>query len=186
MRGSQAVVVAPDERTPRYQPGAERRPRNVPAGVGEAIWFTSNLMTLKATARSTGGAYGLVEALAPTGSGPSLHVHHREDEAFWVLEGILGVRCGEKTFTAGPGSYTFLPRDVPHTFVVEGHSPARILSICTPGGFEQYFVAAGRPAEHPELPPAGPVDVGLLARVGVAFGLEVLGPPMAPRSEGSA
>jgi mannose-6-phosphate isomerase-like protein (cupin superfamily) len=174
------VATAPDESTPRYQPGAERRSRHIPTGEGEAVWFTNNLMTLKATAQSTGGAYGMVEALAPAGFGPSLHVHHREDEAFWVLEGILSVRCGKRTFTVVPGSYTFLPRDVPHTFVVEGDSPARILSICSPGGLEQYFVAAGRPAERLELPPAGPVDVGLLARVGEDFGVEILGPPMAP------
>ena len=53
---------------------------------------------------------------------------HREDEAFWLLEGHLTVRCGEKTFTTGPGSYTFLPRDIPHTFAVEGETPARLLS----------------------------------------------------------
>ncbi len=151
-----------------------------PAGAGEAVWFTNTLMTVKATAESTGGAYGLVEAVAPAGFGPPLHIHHREDEAFWVLEGRLTVRCGEDTFSAGPGSFTFLPRDVPHAFVVEDDAPARILSLCSPGGLERYFVAAGRPAERPELPAHEPVDVGLLARVGEAFGVEILGPPMAP------
>ncbi|MGA7705819.1 MAG: quercetin 2,3-dioxygenase [Solirubrobacteraceae bacterium] len=162
------------------QPSAEHRAQTVPAGEGEAVWFTNNLMTIKATAQSTGGAYGLIEALAPPGSGPPLHVHHREDEAFWILEGTLTVRCGDQMFTAGPGSYTFLPRDIPHTFVVEGDSPARILSICTPGGLERYFVASGRPAESPGLPPAGPLDVDLLVRVGQDFGVEILGPPMPP------
>jgi mannose-6-phosphate isomerase-like protein (cupin superfamily) len=158
-------------------------PRHVPAGEGEAVWFTNNLMVLKATVASTGGAYGLIESLAPAGSGPPLHVHHHEDEAFWVLEGHLTVRCGERVFAAGPGSYTFLPRDIPHTFAVEGSSPARILSISSPAGLEQYFVTAGRPAESLGLPPAAPVDVALLKRVGKDFGIEIIGPPMAPSGE---
>jgi mannose-6-phosphate isomerase-like protein (cupin superfamily) len=165
---------------PLHLPGSGLPPQAVAAGGGEVVWFTTNLMTLKATAESTGGAFGLVEAVGHPGSGPPLHVHHREHEAFWVLEGLLTVRCGEETFTAGPGSFTFLPRGVPHAFVIEGDSPGRILSICTPGGFERYFVAAGRPPEHDGLPPAGPPDVGMLDRVGRDFGLEIVGPPIAP------
>ena|SRR5579875_2216397 len=157
-------------------------PWQVLAREGQAVWFTNNLMVLKATSESTGGAYGLVEALAPPGSGPPLHVHRREDEAFWILEGDLTVRCGDQTFAAGPGSYTFLPRGIPHTFAVEGSSPARILSVCSPGGFEQYFVEAGQPAVGSELPPAAPVDVALLTRVGRNYNVEILGPPMAPTS----
>jgi mannose-6-phosphate isomerase-like protein (cupin superfamily) len=160
------------------KPSPDLEPRRVAPGEGEAVWFTNNRMTLKATAETTGGAYGLVEALAPAGSGPPLHVHHREDETFWVLEGILTVRCGERTFGAGPGSYVFLPRGIPHTFVVEGDLPARIVSICTPGGLERYFVAAGRPAEDDGLPPAAPPEVAMLARVGADFGVEILGPPL--------
>jgi mannose-6-phosphate isomerase-like protein (cupin superfamily) len=161
-------------------PSGTPAPSHIPAGEGESVWFTNNLMVLKATAQSTGGAFGLIEALAPAGSGPPLHVHHREDEALWILEGHLTVRCGEQIFTAGPGSYTFLPRDIPHTFAVEGNVPARILSMCSPGGLEQYFVAAGRPAESAGLPPAAPIDAALLARVGRDFGVEIIGPPMAP------
>src|SRR6185503_9984985 len=95
-------------------------------GEGRAVWFLENRMTIKATARSTGGAYGLVESLIAPGFSPPLHVHHREDEAFWILEGDVSMRCGDRTFRAGPGAFVFLPRDVPHTFVVEGDVPARM------------------------------------------------------------
>ena len=154
--------------------------QNVPAESGEAVWFTVNRMTIKATAASTGGAFGLVEAIGPAGSSPPLHVHHREDESFWLLEGSLTVRCGDRTFSAEPGSFTFLPRGVPHTFVVEGDTPARLLSICVPGGFERYFADAGRPAEGDGLPPEAPLDVEMLARVGAEYGLEIVGPPLRP------
>lgn len=152
------------------------------AGAGRAVWFTTNRMTIKATAESTGGSFGLVEAIGPAGSSPALHVHHREDEGFWLLEGELTVRCGDRVFTARPGSFTFLPRGVPHTFVVEGDSPARLLSICSPGGFEEFFAAAGRPAEDDGLPPQGPQDLERLQRVAKEFGLEFVGPPLAPRA----
>ncbi|HKF65678.1 MAG TPA: cupin domain-containing protein, partial [Vicinamibacterales bacterium] len=87
-------------------------------GEGQAVWFLGNHMTIKATAASTNGAFGLVESLIAPGFSPPLHVHHREDESFWVLEGELSMRCGDRTFRASAGSYVFLPRDVPHTFVV--------------------------------------------------------------------
>jgi mannose-6-phosphate isomerase-like protein (cupin superfamily) len=153
-------------------------PLHVPAGGGEAHWFTENRMTIVASAEDTGGAFGLVEALAAPGSSPPLHIHHREDESFWVLEGRLTVRCGEETFDALPGSFAFLPRGVPHTFVVEGDEPARILGLSVPGGFEGYFAAAGRPAEAYGLPPASPPDIATLGRVGAEFGVEIVGPPL--------
>ena len=151
-------------------------------GEGETIWFLRNRMTIKATAESTGGAYGLVESLVAPGFSPPLHVHHREDEAFWVLEGEVTMCCGDKTFRAGAGAFVFLPRDVPHTFVVEGDKPARMLTLLTPGGGEGFFVQAGRPPEHDGLPPATPPDIPTLKRVGDLFGAEIVGPPMPPQA----
>ena len=150
------------------------------ADEGRAIWFLSNRMTIKATSASTGGAFGLVESLIAPGFSPPLHVHHREDESFWVLEGELTMRCGDRSFRAGPGSFVFLPRDVPHTFVVEGDVPARMLTLLTPGGGEGVFIEGGRPAEGEGLPPAGPPDIEKLKRVSERFGAEIVGPPMAP------
>jgi mannose-6-phosphate isomerase-like protein (cupin superfamily) len=151
------------------------------AGEGETVWFSQNRMTIKATAESTGGAYGLVESWIAPGSSPPLHVHHREDEAFWVIEGELTMRCGDTTFSAGPGSFAFFPRDVPHTFVVEGDRAAHLLTLLSPGGGERFFVEGGRPPEGEGLPPFGPPDIEKLRRASAAFGNEILGPPMQPR-----
>lgn len=152
----------------------------VAPGEGDAIWFLRNRMTIKATAASTGGAYGLVESLIAPGFSPPLHVHHREDEAFYVLEGDVTMRCGDRTFRAGPGSFVFLPREVPHTFVVEGDRPARMLTLLSPGGGEGVFVDGGRPAEGAGLPPATPPDIEALKRVSLQYGAEIVGPPMQP------
>ena len=123
---------------------------------------------------------GIIELAVPSRwDGPPLH-HHDFDEAFYVLEGELTFRCGDETFAAGPGSYLFLPRNVPHTFVVEGDEPARLLTFISPGGGERFFVEVGRPAESDGMPPAGPIDVDHLKRTGEKFGNDIVGPPMEP------
>jgi quercetin dioxygenase-like cupin family protein len=137
------------------------------AGEGTPIWFLGNLMVLKATAASTTGAYGLLESWVRPGASPPLHVHHREDE----------------TFRAGPGSYVFLPRGVPHTFRVDGDAPAHMLTMLTPGGGEAFFVKGGRPAESATFPPPAVPDLVRLERVAHEFGSEFVGPPLAA-SEG--
>jgi len=139
--------------------GMTQAARAVHAGEGDLVWFTNNLMTVKATAETTGGAYGLVEALAPVGASPPLHIQHGEDETFYVLEGELTFRCGDDTIAARPGSCVFIPRGAPHTFVVEDG-----------------------PAEYAGLPPETPPDVPLLKRVSEEFNADIIGPPMAPRS----
>jgi quercetin dioxygenase-like cupin family protein len=150
------------------------------AGEGEATWFQPNRMTIKASAETTGGAFGLVESWIPAGASPPLHVHHREDESFYVIEGQVRFHCEGRDILAGPGSFVFLPRDVPHTFVVEGGEDVRMLTLLTPGGGERFFVEAGRAPEGPGMPPPGPPDVALLREVAPRFGMEILGPPLTP------
>lgn len=147
-------------------------------GEGEATWFLQNRMTVKATAEVTGGAFGLVESRIAPGASPPLHVHHREDESFWVLEGRVRFRCGDADIVAGPGSFVFLPRDVPHTFIVEGEDEAHVLTLMTPGGGEGFFVEGGRPPAGPGLPPAGPPDIPRMREAAARFDSEIVGPPL--------
>ena len=149
-------------------------------GEGETTWFQPNRMTVKASAETTGGAFGLLESFVRAGSSPPLHVHHREDESFWVLAGRVRFRAGDEEFAGGPGSFVFLPRDVPHTFVVEGDEDAHLLTLLTPGGGEGFFVDAGREPQGPGLPPPGPPDVPKLQQVAALYGAEIVGPPLAP------
>lgn len=148
-------------------------------GEGTASWFLGNRMVVKADAASTGGGFGLVESWIPAGSSPPLHIHNREDESFWVLEGRIRFRCDESDIEAGPGSFVFLPRGVPHTFVVEGEETAHILTLLTPGGGERFFVDGGRIPEGPGLPPPGPPDIEKLRRIAPDFGMQIIGPPLA-------
>jgi quercetin dioxygenase-like cupin family protein len=149
-------------------------------GEGEETWFQPNRMTIKAGAEHTGGAYGLLESWIRAGSSPPLHVHHREDEAFFVLEGRVRFHYDGQDIVAGPGSFVFLPRDVPHTFIVEGDEDAHILTLLSPGGGERFLVDAGRTPGGPGLPPPGPPDVERLKQLSAAYGSEIVGPPLRP------
>jgi mannose-6-phosphate isomerase-like protein (cupin superfamily) len=103
----------------------------VPAGAGLA-----GDPGLKASRHSTGGSLSIFETVIA--AGPPLHVHDREDECFYILDGELSVRCGSDAFDAAAGSFVFLPRGRPHRFWAAG-GPARLLLIAVPGGIEDYF-----------------------------------------------
>jgi mannose-6-phosphate isomerase-like protein (cupin superfamily) len=156
------------------------------SGEGHSVWFLQNRMTVKAFAEDTGGAFGLVESRIAAGASPPLHVHHREDEAFFVIDGEIRFVCGDEELLAGPGSFVFLPREVPHTFVVEGDEDAHVLTLMTPGGGERFFVEGGRAPEGPGLPPPGPPDVAALQRAAAIYESEIIGPPLAPSSAAAA
>jgi quercetin dioxygenase-like cupin family protein len=147
-------------------------------GEGEARWWLGGLATVKATGKETGGRYTLIEVLDPEGEGP-LHVHHREDEGFWVLEGELTFQIGEDTIKASAGSFLFGPRGVPHAYTVDA-GPARLLFILSPPGFEECLYATSEPAKERTLPPPpeGPpseAEMEQLATIVRQYGCEVLG-----------
>jgi quercetin dioxygenase-like cupin family protein len=143
---------------------------------GPAVWFLNQLVIVKATAKQTNNGFGLVEMLAPVGPGSPYHVHHAEDETFYLLEGQLEVLSGERRLTGGPGTFVFLPRNIPHGFRVVGTSPARFLVLTTPGGFEGFFMEVGRPASTRTLPAPSAPDMEKLMALQAKYRLEILGP----------
>ena len=82
-------------------------------GEGEAWWWLGMLATIKATKKQTGERYSVVEILAPDGYGSVLHVHHQEDEGFYILEGEMTFYVGDQIIKARPGSYLFGPGTFP-------------------------------------------------------------------------
>lgn len=142
-------------------------------GEGESTWFLGTLMTVKAGGEQTEGTFTLVEWSAPSGFSPPPHVHRREDEAFYIFEGEMKVRCGEQTWRAGAGSFVFLPRGIEHGFTVTSVTPLRGLQLTTPSGFEQFIVESGEPAQSLTLPPPGPPDVDRLMSAAEKLGVEI-------------
>ena len=156
---------------------------------GEARWWAGGLATAKVTGRETGGLYSIVEVLEPHGAAAPLHVHHKEDEAFYILEGEMTFYVGEETYKAGPGSFIFGPKDVPHTYTVDS-GPAKLLFVLSPAGFEGFIEAVSEPAKartlpppQPETPPAeaAPEEAEMedfdFAALEARYGCEILGPP---------
>ena len=128
---------------------------------------------IRSTGENTNGAFGLVEHwMMPPGFASPYHTHHLEDEAFYVLEGELAFVCDGKWSKAGPGTYAFGPRDLAHGFKIVGNSPARILLLCAPGGFEHFVLEQATPIADPPSPP----DMAKLMALAAKFHIDIHGP----------
>ncbi len=137
-----------------------------PTALGQPRWFFGMLAEVKASAADTAGRYTLVEITAPPGLDAPRHVHHTEDEGFYVLEGDVTITVGDETVELVAGQFAFGPRDVPHRFTV-GPDGARMIWVLTPGGFEDLIDEASVPAEAPTVPPPSvvpPADIAEILR----------------------
>jgi quercetin dioxygenase-like cupin family protein len=148
---------------------------------GEALWFLGHLVKFKASAETTGDRVFIGEVLAPRGAGSPLHIHHREDEWFYVIEGQLTFWVGGKVIEAPAGSFVYEPRDIPHTYEVTSEE-ARFLVGVEPPGFEGFIRAVSAPAQALTIPPppSEPPDQAQLAAIAADYGIETLGPPGIP------
>ena len=145
------------------------------AGHGEARWWFGGLAEIKATAADTGGQLTIIEVTEPPGMEAPPHVHHREDEGFWVLEGEVTLYVGDETIEAGAGDFAWGPRDIPHRYTVAPNG-CRMLFICTPAGFEGLVRDMSVPAETRTLPPRTDEepDMEMVAAVAQKYGAEWL------------
>jgi mannose-6-phosphate isomerase-like protein (cupin superfamily) len=96
-------------------------------------------MRVKLSAAESNGELTLIEDVVPADSGPPLHVHEKENETYYVLDGEFEFVCGEDRVTGGPGTFVFARRGLPHRFKNLRSTPGRILVGFTPAGIEQYF-----------------------------------------------
>jgi mannose-6-phosphate isomerase-like protein (cupin superfamily) len=133
---------------------------------------------MRATGETTNGAFGLMEHWEmPPGFASPHHMHHREDESFYVLEGEIAFVCGGQWLKAGPGTFVYGPREIAHGFKVIGNSPARMLLMCNPAGFEGFVLEQATPIAEPPSPP----DMGKLMTLASKYGIDIHGPlPEAP------
>ena len=153
-------------------------PQVLATGMGEAIWFLGAVVTVKTTGEETDEAYSITEHLAPAGFSPPPHIHRNEDETFYVLEGDVSFFSGDTAFRGGPGAYVRMPRGVPHTFRVEGDTPARLLIMTAPAGFERFVRDSGIPAGDRTAPAPAPTpaDIERMLATAPRYGLEFLAP----------
>jgi quercetin dioxygenase-like cupin family protein len=110
-----------------------------PAATGAAYWGPGDHYTFLVTGQDSGGAYFAMEALVPPGGGPPPHIHTREDETFYLLEGQVEFLLGEETISAGPGDFVNVPRGTVHRFQNTGTETARLVLTFNPAGIERWF-----------------------------------------------
>jgi quercetin dioxygenase-like cupin family protein len=116
-----------------------------------STWYKGILSTQLATGENTGGAFDLVLANMKRGTEPPPHVHTREHELFYVLDGKLDAYVDDQVFQLAPGECVFLPLGRPHAFIIR--SPEiRMLTFITPGGFMKVVAPMAAPAEKLEIP----------------------------------
>lgn len=128
---------------------------------------------MQSTGETTSGGFGLMEhTMMPPGFGSPYHTHHREDEAFYVLEGEVAFVLDGKWKVAGAGEYVFGPRRIPHGFKVAGSAPARMLLLCSPAGFEHFVLEQATEMTAPVTPP----DMAKMMELAAKYGIDIHGP----------
>jgi mannose-6-phosphate isomerase-like protein (cupin superfamily) len=143
------------------------------SGEGKIASVLGDKYTFKAASQNTGGAYALWEIAAPAAAaGPPPHIHEREDEAFYILEGELTFQIGDRTEKAAAGTFVFAPRVIVHKFSNPGTKPAKALVIVSPAGFEDAL------EEMAQVAPGGyqPPDMEKLLAIANRYGLKIVGP----------
>jgi quercetin dioxygenase-like cupin family protein len=144
-------------------------------GEGRTIAVVGDVYRFLATGEDTDGKYALFEAVVGPGGGPPPHVHSREEEGFYVLEGEITFTIGDRRLVAGAGTFANMPIGTPHSFKNEGGKPARMLISVAPAGLEKMFFEVG--VQLPEgstaaLPPTKEEIEKLLA-VAPRYGVEI-------------
>lgn len=144
---------------------------------GDPYEFLNTLSLVKATKAATQGALAVVETRLPAGFSPPPHIHHAEDEAFYLLSGQIDAQLGDLRIPARQGSFLWLPRGLQHGFVVTGDQPCTILTITTPAGFDGFVAEVGTPTTSTTLPAPREPDIPRLVEIAGRYGIEFPPPP---------
>jgi quercetin dioxygenase-like cupin family protein len=150
------------------------------AGHGRATWAMGSLFETLVTAGQTGGSLDAAMVTQPPGLATPLHVHTREAEAWFVLDGTLTYRAGDQLVDLAGGDFIYLPRDVPHAFRITGDRPANYLVLAVPGHILDLYDEVGTAAPERRLPDGGipPADIARWLELAPSYGLRVVGPPL--------
>ncbi|MEH1951267.1 MAG: cupin domain-containing protein [Nostoc sp.] len=144
----------------------------VPSGEGRSLLvLPGETVTFKAVSADTDGAYTLIEVIDEPQAGPPLHLHRREDESFYILEGTFAFQIGDRTVTAIAGWFITAPKGVPHSYKNIGTTPARMLTLFVPAGIENFF------EDLSKLTAAGTLDIESIVAVAAKQGMELVPPP---------
>jgi len=156
----------------------EKGAAHIPPGQGaRSLWVMGLLVTYKVPSHTTGGAYSLFEVATQPGTGPPPHIHHREDEAFYVLEGTYEFLNGREIRRATAGSLIYIPKGTLHAHRVVGEGVGRMLVTQTPGGlYERFFEEVGEEATGDVFTASleeGSPEAARIASIAARYGIEI-------------
>jgi len=142
---------------------------------GRCIAVVGDMYRFLATGEDTDGKYALWEALVSPGGGPPLHVHSREEEGFYILEGEITLQLGDKRLVATAGMFVNMPVGTPHSFKNESSRPAKLLISVAPAGLEKMFFEFGVPLPEGSTtaPPPTKEEIDKLLEVAPRYGIEI-------------
>src|SRR5438093_4026518 len=144
-------------------------------GEGRTFAVVGDVYRFLATGEDTGGKYALFEAFVPPGGGPPPHVHSREEEGFYILEGEITFLIGEERIVAKAGMFANMPVGTPHSFKNESGKPAKMLISVAPAGLEKMFFEVGQPLAEgatTALPPTKE-EIEKLLTIAPRYGIEI-------------
>lgn len=145
---------------------------------GRTIAVVGDVYRFLATSEETDGKYAMFEAIVNPGGGPPAHVHSREEESFYVLEGEITFQIGEKRLVAMAGMFANMSVGTPHSFKNESSKPARMLISVAPAGLEKMFFEFGVPVPQgaTTAPPPTKEEIEKLLQIAPRYGIEILLP----------
>lgn len=143
-------------------------------GLDYLVW--GDRYSFKTTAAQSDGKHTVFEMTVNPGSGTPPHIHHGEDEMFCVLEGELSLWCGDQKVNGTPGSFVAVPRGTVHRWANESGSPARVMVILVPGGFDEFLMKIGTPVteENQTSAPPSKEDIDYALSIAGDYHMEVV------------
>lgn len=147
-------------------------------GQGRTIAIVGDIYRFLATGDDTGGKYAMWEATVLPGGGPPPHVHRREEEAFYVLEGEVTFTVDGKRMIAAAGTFVNVPIGVPHSFKNETGKAMRMIISIAPAGLEKMFFEIGTPLPEgaTSAEPPSEEEIKKLIALAPSYGIELLLP----------
>ena len=145
---------------------------------GDAFSAAGDVYRVLASGHQTGSVYALSEIRVSPNNGPPPHIHSREDESFFVLEGEIEFQVGDEKITAQPGAFIQGPRGIAHSFRNNTQRSARILGFVAPAGFENFVKEFAQPVASFDSPaiPASKDEIEKLLAAAPKYGIRILPP----------
>jgi len=156
--------------------GSNTNPVVSPTGEGLVYSVVGDTYTFKAVSEDTGGAYSTFEFFIPPQHGSPPHIHHREDETFYILEGELLFQVGDHNIVLSAGSFVHAPKGIPHSFKNVGTTPARTFTTAIPAGLENFFEEVGYLVNDKDTPVPITLEdqIKKMREVAPKYGVEIL------------